>query len=142
MQTRSMTRRQTYTISNVESKRMVQEEFFVRRLSTDKPVTITVTTVFRWGSFMIELTNKEKEEIFSKQEVIVSDYEYELNEMSDGCSMDMYIEDEKTLSEEEKKEIEETTEDLDDDKLEEEGWYGVDHRYTIVGPIELELERE
>jgi hypothetical protein len=142
MQTRTMTRTQDYAISNVESKSMVQEEFFARKLSTGKSANITVTTLFRWGSFMIELTNKQKEEILSKQVVIVSDYEYELNEMSDGCSIDMYIEDEETLSEEEKKEIEETTENLDEDKLEEEGWYGVDQRYTIVGPVELELETD
>ena len=142
METRSMTRTRNYTISNVESKRMVQEEFFVRRLETGKSVTISVMTVFRWGSFVIELTDKEKRDLLSREQVIVSDYEYELNEMSDGCSMDMYIEDEETLSEEEKKEIEETTEDLDDEKLEEEGWYSVDHRYTMVGPVELELETE
>ena len=36
---------------------------------------------------MIELTNKEKEEILSNDHVRISDYENELNEMDDGCSM-------------------------------------------------------
>ena len=40
----------------------------------------------------------------------------------------------------EKEEIEKTTEDLNDDKLEEEGWYSVDTHYIMIGPVELELE--
>ena len=140
MKTRSMTRFQNYIISNVESKRMVQEEIFVRRLTTGKPATIKVTTLFRWGSFTIELTKSEKENIMSQKEVRINDYEYELNEMSDCCYMDMYIEDEENLSPAEKEEIEKTTEDLNDDKLEEGGWYGVDTHYIMIGPVELELE--
>ena len=140
METRSMTRPKTYTISNVESKSMIQEEIFVKHLSTCKPVTINVVTLFRWGSFMIELTNKEKEAILSNNHVRISDYEYELNEMDDGCSMDMYIIDEEKLSKKEMKEIEESTEDLNDDKLEEEGWHMLDTNYIMVGPVELELE--
>ena len=53
---------------------------------------------------------------------------------------DMCIIDEETLSKKEMKEIEESTEDLNDDKLEEEGWHMLDTNYIMVGPVKLELE--
>jgi hypothetical protein len=124
----------------VESKGIVQEEIYSRKLSTDKLVNIRVVTLFRWGCFTIALNKNEKEKIMSQEEVIINDYEYELNEMDDTCSMDMYIDDEENLSQAEKEEIDKTTEELNEDKLEEEGWNNIDTRYIMYAPIQLELE--
>ena len=140
MKTRSQTRIENYTICNVESKGIVQEEIYSRKLSADKLVNIRVVTLFRWGCFTIALNKNEKEKIMSQEEVIINDYEYELNEMDDSCSMDMYIDDEENLSQAEKEEIDKTTEELNEDKLEEEGWNNIDTRYIMYAPIQLELE--
>ena len=139
MKTRSQTRIENYTICNVESKGIVQEEIYSRKLSTDKLVNIRVVTLFRWGCFTITL-NKNEKKIMSLEEIIINDYEYELNEMDDCCSMDMYIDDEENLSQSEKEEIDKTTEELNEDKLEEEGWNNIDTRYIMYAPIQLELE--
>ena len=138
MQTRSMTRKVNYSISTVNKKTMIQNEIFTRTLSTGKGVTITVTTVFRWGCFEIELTNKEKEEILLLDEVELNKYDSELIEMDDGCSMDLFITDEDKMTEDEIKEISETTEDLNDFILEEKGWYFSETEYIMCAPIELE----
>lgn len=138
MQTRSMTRKVNYSISTVNKKTMIQNEIFTRTLSTGKGVTITVTTVFRWGCFEIELTNKEKEEILLLDEVELNKYDSELIEMDDGCSMDLFITDEDKMTEDEIKEISETTEDLNDFILEENGWYFSDTEYIMGAPIELD----
>ena len=119
MQTRSMTKKANYSISTINNKTMIQNEIFTRTLSTGKDVTITVTTVFRWGCFEIELTNKEKEEILLLDEIELNKYGSELIEMDDGCSMDLYITDEDKMTKDEIKEISETTEDLNDFILEE-----------------------
>ena len=140
MKTRSQTRIENYTICNVESKGIVQEEIYSRKLSTDKLVNIRVVTLFRWGCFTITLNKNEKKKIMSLKEIIINDYEYELNEMDDSCSMDMYIDDEENLSQSEKEEIDKTTEELNEDKLEEEGWNNIDTRYIMYAPIQLELE--
>lgn len=138
MQTRSMTRKVNYSISNVNSKNMVQNEIFTNTLSTGKLVTIMVTTVFRWGCFEIELTNKEKEEISLLDEVELNNYDSELIEMDDGCSMDLFITNEDEMTEDEIKEISETTEDLNDSILEKNGWYFSDTQYIMCAPIELD----
>ena len=138
MQTRSMTRKVNYSISTVNKKTMVQNEIFTRTLSTGKGVTITVTTVFRWGCFEIELTNKEKEEILLLDEVELNKYDSELIEMDDGCSMDLFITDEDKMTEDEIKEISETTEDLNDFILEENGWCFSDTEYIMGAPFELD----
>ena len=138
MQTRSMTRKVNYSISTVNKKTMIQNEIFTRTLSTGKGVTITVTTVFRWGCFEIELTNKEKEEILLLDEVELNKYDSELIEMDDGCSMDLFITDEDKMTEDEIKEISETTEDLNDFILEEKGWYFSETEYIMCAPIELD----
>jgi hypothetical protein len=138
MQTRSMTRKVIYSISNVNSKNMVQNEIFTNTLSTGKLVTITVTTIFRWGCFEIELTNKEKEEISLLDEVELNNYDSELIEMDDGCSIDLFITNEDEMTEDEIKEISETTEDLNDSILEENGWYFSDTQYIMGAPIELD----
>ena len=138
MQTRSMTRKVSYSISTVNNKTMIQNEIFTRTLSTGKDVTITVTTVFRWGCFEIELTNKEKEEILLLDEIELNKYGSELIEMDDGCSMDLFITDEDKMTKDEIKEISETTEDLNDFILEENGWYFSDTEYIMCAPFELD----
>jgi hypothetical protein len=78
-----------YTITPTESNCMVMEEIFTKGLSEHRrsdrlKVSVKVDTVFRWGIFTIYLTDEEKEEILSKEEVRVSDYECELSEMRAG----------------------------------------------------------
>lgn len=128
-----------YIITNVDNK-MVQEEIYTNILSTNKKVNINVISVFETGSFVIDLTDEEKDDIMIKKEVKINDYDYEFIEMSDCCSLDMNIVDKKSFSKKEIKEIEKITEELDEDYLDDKGWAHDDTNYIMFGEVDLELE--
>ena len=67
-----------------------------------------VTNYFRWGTFIINLTNSEKEEILKKDEIVLNDYDFEFEEMWDGDSRYVELQDEDKYSEEELKVINQT----------------------------------
>ena len=72
------------------------------------------------------------------EEIILNDYEYELIEMDDGCSLDFDIMEEDLLTDKEKEEIEYTTEELNEEYLELNGWCHCDTKYIMGGPVEFE----
>ena len=53
----------TYTIEPENKNCIYEEEHHSKRLSTRKYATIIYTKNWRWGSFEITLTEKEKQEI-------------------------------------------------------------------------------
>lgn len=149
----------TYNISAEYKKSTYQTEHWSNIISTGKYVTLLVTTYFRWGSFEIILTDKEKEEILKKESIVINDYDCSCNELIDGCSQDDEIENEEQYTEEELREIkkliywyQEETDDemneeydseeeyiLDMDVLEANGWDLSDTTYGIDSTCELEL---
>ena len=144
--------KQSYTINPIYKKSALEKQEWVNTLSTGKPVTVEVCNLYRWGTFTIELSGAEKEELLKKDEVELDDYDHELVEMWDG-GCDFYITtiNEGIYTEDEKEEIENLLykwqgevpeyEDEDDEgysyeKMEENGWEEIDCHY-ILGKCEL-----
>ena len=65
----------TYKIKADYKKSTYQEEHWTNTLKCGKHVTIHVTTFFRWGTFQITLTDKEKPTALSFIVVISSRFE-------------------------------------------------------------------
>ena len=139
-----------YTITSDYKKSSYQTEQWNNILSNGKRVTYEITTYFYWGTFEIELTDKEKEEILKKDEIILNDYGCSLEELTDGCDHYEEIKNEASYNEGELREIkkllyfspendDEYSEDCDIDQelLEENGWSMDDTIYGFSTGCEL-----
>ena len=139
-----------YTITADHKKCSYQTEQWNNVLSNGKKVTYEITNYFYWGTFEIELTDKEKEEILKKDEIILNDYCCSLEELTDGCDHYEEIKNESSYNEEELKEIkkllycssennDEYSEDcdIDEELLEENSWSMDDTIYGFSTGCEL-----
>ena len=150
-----------YVIKPKFKKSICESQFWINTLSNGKNVKIVVNNVFRWGSFYIELNDKQKEQIISSDQINLIDYTYELIETWDG-GCDFWIEtvDEDSFNSEEQEEIEnliyqwpvEILENENDDwsrgisddggydeeKMEANGWSDYECTYTIDSGFILE----
>jgi hypothetical protein len=139
-----------YTITADYKKSSYQTEQWNNILSNGKRVTYEITNYFYWGTFEIELTDKDKEEILKKDEIILNDYGCSLEELTDGCDHYEEIKNESSYNEEELKEIkkllycspennDEYDEDcdVDDELLEENDWSMDDTIYGFSTGCEL-----
>jgi hypothetical protein len=99
--------RTRYLIEPEYKKSAYDEQIWNNTLKNGKPVSVKVGNVYRWGSFYIELTEREKEELLKKDQVLLNDYEdFELISMWDGgCDFWVDIVDEDDFTEEELEEI-------------------------------------
>jgi hypothetical protein len=136
----------SYKITACSKKATYEEEHWVNTID-NKEVKLIVTCYYRWGTFTINLTNSEKEEILKKDEIVLNDYNFEFEEMWDGDSRYVELQDEDNYSEAEIKKIYQTLyEDIDDeifddDFMESNGWMIDDTRHgfscgCILEPIE------
>jgi len=143
--------RTRYLIEPEYKKSACEEQIWNNTLKNGKPVSVKVGNVYRWGSFYIELTEREKEELLKKDQVLLNDYEdFELIEMWDGgCDFWVNIVDEDDFTEEELEEInallysteddaDEDDECYDEEKMEINGWYETDCEYTLSSPYKLD----
>jgi len=139
-----------YTITADYKKSSYQTEQWNNILSNGKRVTYEITDYFYWGTFEIELTDKEKEEILKKDEIILNDYGCSLEELTGGCDHYEKIKNEASYNEGELREIkkllyfspendDEYIEDCDIDQelLEENGWSMDDTIYGFSTGCEL-----
>ena len=85
-----------------QKKATYEEEHWFNTIN-GKKIELMVTNYFRWGTFTINLTNSEKEEILKKDEIVLNDYDFEFEEMQDGDSRYVELQDEDKYSEEELK---------------------------------------
>ena len=152
----SETQSKIYKISANYKKSTYQEERWVNKLKNDRLVTLCVTTFFRWGTFEISLTEKEKEDILKMENIVLNNYECSMEEMWDGCDRYIEIHNETSFSTEEIKEINRLIycEDLnnsnyeynsDNDEFQEDildanGWDLDDTIYGITTGCQLENE--
>jgi hypothetical protein len=143
-----------YEISADYKKSTYQTEQWNNILSNGKHVRFEVTNYFYWGTFEIELTDKEKEEILKKESIILNDYPgVSCQELDSGCDCSDEICNKDSFTPEELKEIhrliyldpddeESYTSDCDDtntDILEQNGWSMDDTIYGFDTGCELEL---
>jgi hypothetical protein len=143
----------TYEITADYKKSTYQREQWNNVLSNGKHVCFEVTTYFYWGTFEIELTDDEKEEILKKESIILNGYPgVSCNELDSGCDCSEEICKKDSFTCEELKEInkllycneedEYNSEDeycLDTDLLEENGWSMDETIYGFDTGCELEL---
>lgn len=94
-----------YQIYADSKKSTYQTEYWVNRLSSGKRVTLLLTTTFRWGTFEIELTDTEKEEILKKETIVLNEYNCSGQELWDGCDQFHEIRYQEKYSDSELKEI-------------------------------------
>jgi len=156
----SDTSRIRYLIEPAHKKSVYEEQIWKNILKNDKPVNVRIGNLFRWGSFNIDLSKQEKEEITRKESILINEYEnFELIEMWDGgCDFWIDIVDEESFTEQEIEEINTLIynwpkgkcpeyEDEDDDGYDEEkmvlnGWKDIECEYYINTPIKLETIQE
>jgi len=117
----------SYKISADYKKSTYQGEYWTNQLKNGKNVELLVTTYFRWGTFTINLTDIQKEEILKRESIILNEYDCDFQEMWDGDSQYIEIENESQYSEEELAEIndkiyEDEDESYDEEYLENNGW--------------------
>ena len=145
--------KKNYIIKPIDKKAICEEQTWCNTLSNKRKVSVTVNNVFRWGSFEIELTEKQKEELLKLDEIDLDYYDYNLIETWDGgCDFWVDIIDEEKLTEKEQDEIHEllyswgdnVPEDEDpedegynEEKMEHNGWVESESRYIISSKCEL-----
>ena len=136
-----------YELSADYKKCTYQTEQWNNVLSTGKSVRFEVTNYFYWGTFEIELTDQERDEILKKKSIVLNDYAgVSVESLDSGCDYSDEICDKDSFTEEERKEIhrllyldpddeESYTVDcdtVDEDVLDQNGWsmdetiYGID----------------
>jgi len=132
----------SYTISPKANKcTFTREEWYIRLFN--KIVYLDVTVMWRWGDFSIYITEEQKKELENSDKVIVSDYDFELINMYDGCEIFVEIRNENDYTKDEIKEIYKkiylTDEKIyNEDILEENGWYLEDTITYIVNGVTIE----
>ena len=116
----------SYKISANSKKSTYETEQWTNKID-DKLVELLVTKYYRWGIFTINLTEKQKKEILKKDSIILNGYDYEFQEIWDGDSLYVEIENKEQYSEEELTKINNTIyeggrEIYDEDFMENNGW--------------------
>jgi len=142
-----------YHLTANYKKSTYQTEQWNNTLSNNKHVRFEITMYFYWGTFEIELTDKQKEEILKKDSIILNDYAgVSIESLDDSCDYSDEICNKESFTPEELKEIhrllyldpddnESYTSDCDDvneDILEKNGWSMDDTIYGIDTGCELE----
>lgn len=126
---------ETFKITTEYKKNVVEIDFW-----TKDDITIRRETGWRWGTGYITVQDEdEKENLMSdvdSEEVNVYDYEFELDNLDDGCWEDVeYPED---MSEEEQERLNELWDEDSYSAWEEDGWSVSDSELWFNGPIKLE----
>ena len=97
---------QLYQLHNAYKKTIYATEQWNNVLKNGKHVRYEITTNFYWGTFEVELTEKEKNELLKKNEIILNDIPgCCFQELDSGCDHEERIVNEDNYTEEEKKEI-------------------------------------
>jgi hypothetical protein len=95
------------------------------------------TEGYRWGTFYCESDTQPEIDLVNEDgyEIGSDDYEWELDNLDDGCYADWEFPED--MSEEEQEKITEAWEEEFYDGLEELGWSCNDTYYILEGPLEL-----
>ena len=146
-----------YHLTADYKKSTYKTEQWNNTLSNGKHVRFETTNYFYWGTFEIELTGKEKEEILKKKSIIVNDYAgCSVESLDDECDYSDEICNKDRFTSEELKEIhrllyldnddEESytsdCDDVDECVLYQNGWSMDDTIYGINTGCELECISE
>ena len=123
----------TWVLTTVEKKNVEEIEFWSKDGQTIKRIT-----GFRWGTVYcesderpdIDLDNPDGIDVFS------TDYDFELDNLDDGCSLEVEYPDD--MPEEEQERLDELWDEDSYDAWESDGWSNVETETWFHGPLNLE----
>ena len=125
----------TCVLTTLEKKNVVETEFWYK----DGKI-IKRSTGFRWGTVYCESDERPDIDLENPDglEVFATDYDFELDNLDDGCWVDVeYPED---MSEEEQQRMDELWDEEGYDAWEGEGWSQDDTETWFNGPLSLEQQ--
>ena len=122
----------TWTIKTQHKKSAIEKQHWYK-----DGVVIIRTEGYRWGTFYCESDEQPKIDLVNEDGYRIGsdDYEWELEELDDGCYADWEFPED--MSEEEQEKITEAWDEEFYDGLEELGWSCDDTDYILEGPLEL-----
>lgn len=142
-----------YHLTANYKKSTYQTEQWKNMLSNGKYVTFEITRFFYWGTFEIELTDKEKKEILKKDSIILNDYAgVSVESLDSECDYSHDIYNKQGFTPEELKEIHRLVfldpddkesyvsdcDDVDENILQKNGWSMDDTIYGMDTGCELQ----
>ena len=142
-----------YHLSANYKKSTYQTEQWKNILSNGKHVTFEITRYFYWGTFELELTDKEKKEIIKKDSIILNDYAgVSVESLDSECDYSHDIYNKQGFTPEELKEIhrlvfldpddkesyDSERDEVDENILQKNGWSMDDTIYGMDTGCELE----
>ncbi len=137
----------TYSIGPENKNCIYEVGYYSKQISTGKSATILYTTCWRWGSFEVTVTEKEKEEILASNDVSINSHGGSCDQMEGGWFEEAELKNEMNYTDDEKTEIlrsicdsqdSKNFNDCDQDTMEENGWVLDDTQYSIVSGCWLE----
>jgi len=125
-----------WKITNHHKKNAVERQFW-----TKDGVTVIKEEGFRWGVWTCENDEEELDIDLDNPdgyELMSNDYDWEMEEMIDGCWVEWVFP--KDMDEEEQERIKELWEEDSFEGLEGDGWYNHETEHWIHGPLKLTNE--
>jgi len=125
----------TWVLTTKTKKNAVEKQFWYK----DGKVIIREEG-YRWGKFYCESDERPDVDLANPDgyELGGTDYDWELDNLDDGCWADWTFPDD--MSEEEQEEIQEAWEEDFYEGMEAKGWSNDDTEYWFYGDLELEQE--
>jgi len=125
----------TWVLTTKTKKNAVEKQFWYK----DGKVIIREEG-YRWGKFYCESDERPDVDLANPDgyELGGTDYDWELDNLDDGCWADWTFPDD--MSEEEQEEIQEAWEEDFYEGMEAKGWSNDDTEYWFYGELELEQE--
>ena len=127
----------TWQLSTASKKNAVEKQFW-----TKDGVTVIKEEGYRWGTFYCESDEEPDVDLENEDgyNLSNSEYDWELNNLSDGCWVVWDFPDD--MDEEEQERIQALWDEDSFDGLEGDGWMNDDTEYWFYGPLELEEVNE
>lgn len=121
-----------WKITNNHKKNAVERQIWIK-----DDLTVIKEEGFRWGVWSCEGEDKPDIDLDNPDgfEIEASDYEWDMEEMVDGCWVEWTFPDD--MDEEEQERIQELWDEDSFEGLEGDGWMNDETEYWIYGPIKL-----
>lgn len=122
----------TWKITNATKKNAVERQFWVK-----DGIVVTKDEGFRWGTWSCESEEKPELDLDNNEgyEVLFGDYDWEIEDMVDGCWVEWTFPDD--MPEEERERIQTLWDENWYEGMEGDGWVNDETEHWIYGPIKL-----
>ena len=125
----------TWKITNLHKKNAVERQFW-----TQDGIVVTKDEGFRWGIWYCESDERPDIDLDNPDgyELMSTDYDWEMEEMVDGCWVEWTFPDD--VDEEEQERIQALWDEDYYEGMEGDGWTNDDTEHWIYGPLKLTNE--